>query len=461
TDNANITRKRSKIGQTRTRDGKECAIAGRIEVDRAKVDVIAKLPHPTTVKGVRSFLGHAGFYRRFIQDFSKIARPMTHLLEKETPFVFSKDCIDAFQTLKKKLTEAPILVVPDWNLPFELMCDASDFAIEEESSSEEDILDIENQFKIDEVNKINYRSNNNYTPRPETRNYYPRPTPPDMQYEERQGLTQARYDGTTIYEWNIDGQTEYQILNLLQEMTMASNAYKTRNSNEEKIVKVLISGFTGSLKGWWDNYVTDMEKAIICSAKKTIVKVENNVQVQTQEDDMVNTLIYAILKNFVGNPHTYQERSSSILLNLTCRKLSDFRWYKDVFITKVTTRPDCKEAYWKERINELNVSEKLRSQIMKIMINDESDISDYEEDDLNILEDESTSDNELEINESQADKEAVIKYYNSFIQESPSTSTPRSASNLKLSKENVEIAKKIDECQNDEDFARIISQIRK
>nr|GEV09285.1 hypothetical protein [Tanacetum cinerariifolium] len=98
-------------------------------VDHDKVDVIAKLPHPTTVKGVRSFLGHAGFYRRFIQDFSKIARPITHLLEKETLFVFSKDCIDAFETLKKKLTEAPILVVPDWNLPFELMCDASDFAI--------------------------------------------------------------------------------------------------------------------------------------------------------------------------------------------------------------------------------------------------------------------------------------------------------------------------------------------
>nr|GEZ72341.1 reverse transcriptase domain-containing protein [Tanacetum cinerariifolium] len=76
-----------------------------------------------------SFLGHAGFYQRFIQDFSKIARPMTHLLEKDTLFVFSKDCIDAFETLKKKLTEAPILVVPNWNLPFELMCDASDFAI--------------------------------------------------------------------------------------------------------------------------------------------------------------------------------------------------------------------------------------------------------------------------------------------------------------------------------------------
>nr|GEX30564.1 reverse transcriptase domain-containing protein [Tanacetum cinerariifolium] len=91
------------------------------EVDRSKVDVIVKLPHPTTVKGVRSFLGHVGFYGRFIQDFSKIARPMTHLLEKETPFVFSKDCIDAFKTLKKKLTEAAILLVLDWNLPFELI----------------------------------------------------------------------------------------------------------------------------------------------------------------------------------------------------------------------------------------------------------------------------------------------------------------------------------------------------
>ncbi|GJY49695.1 reverse transcriptase domain-containing protein [Tanacetum coccineum] len=100
-----------------------------IEVDKAKVDVIAKLPHPTTVKGVRSFLGHAGFYRRFIKDFSKISRPMTHLLEKNTPFIFSDECIQAFQTLKKKLTEAPILIAPDWDLPFELMCDASDFAM--------------------------------------------------------------------------------------------------------------------------------------------------------------------------------------------------------------------------------------------------------------------------------------------------------------------------------------------
>nr|GEU58382.1 DNA-directed DNA polymerase [Tanacetum cinerariifolium] len=101
-----------------------------IEVEKAKIDVITKLPHPTTIKGIRSFLDHAGFYRCFRKDFSKIARPMTHLLEKDTSFLFSIECVKAFQTLKRKLTEAPILIAPDWDLPFELMCDASDFAID-------------------------------------------------------------------------------------------------------------------------------------------------------------------------------------------------------------------------------------------------------------------------------------------------------------------------------------------
>nr|GEW70933.1 reverse transcriptase domain-containing protein [Tanacetum cinerariifolium] len=78
-----------------------------IKVDKAKVDVIAKLSHPIIVK----------------------AWPRNRLLEKDTPFFFSKECGEAFQTLKRKLTEASILIAPDWDLPFELMCDASDFAI--------------------------------------------------------------------------------------------------------------------------------------------------------------------------------------------------------------------------------------------------------------------------------------------------------------------------------------------
>nr|GEW04235.1 reverse transcriptase domain-containing protein [Tanacetum cinerariifolium] len=115
-----------------------------IEVDKAKVDVIAKLPHPTIVKGIRSFLGHAGFYRRFIQDFLKIARPMTRLLGKDTLFYFSKECVKAFRTLKRKFTEAPILVAPDWDLPFEIMCDTSDFAIGAENLAADHLSRLEN-----------------------------------------------------------------------------------------------------------------------------------------------------------------------------------------------------------------------------------------------------------------------------------------------------------------------------
>ncbi|GJT68391.1 reverse transcriptase domain-containing protein [Tanacetum coccineum] len=100
-----------------------------IEVDRAKIDVIAKLPYPTNVKGMRSFLGHDGFYRRFIKDSSMISKPMTQLLMKDTEFDFFEDCKRAFNILKEKLTTAPIIISPDWNVPFELMCDASDFAV--------------------------------------------------------------------------------------------------------------------------------------------------------------------------------------------------------------------------------------------------------------------------------------------------------------------------------------------
>ncbi|GJS87223.1 reverse transcriptase domain-containing protein [Tanacetum coccineum] len=100
-----------------------------IEVDKAKINVIAKLPYPSNVKGVRSFLGHAGFYRRFIKDFSMISKPMTQLLMKDAKFDFYEDCKKAFNKLKEKLTTAPIIISPDWNEPFELMCDASDFAV--------------------------------------------------------------------------------------------------------------------------------------------------------------------------------------------------------------------------------------------------------------------------------------------------------------------------------------------
>ncbi len=100
-----------------------------IEVDKAKIQVIENLRPPKTVREVRSFLGHAGFYRRFIKDFSKITKPLTGLLLKDAEFIFNDECLKAFQQLKTALISAPIIKPPDWSLPFEIMCDASDYAI--------------------------------------------------------------------------------------------------------------------------------------------------------------------------------------------------------------------------------------------------------------------------------------------------------------------------------------------
>ncbi|XP_075475256.1 uncharacterized protein LOC142505999 [Primulina tabacum] len=100
-----------------------------IEVDKAKIEVIKNLPPPASIKGVRSFFGHAGFYRRFIKDFSKISKPLSSLLMKDVPFDFHSDCLQAYEDLKERLVTAPVLVAPDWDLPFEIMCDASDTAV--------------------------------------------------------------------------------------------------------------------------------------------------------------------------------------------------------------------------------------------------------------------------------------------------------------------------------------------
>ena len=81
------------------------------------------------MKGVHSFLGHAGFYRQFIRDFSKVSKPLVSLLKQRVPFEFDDAYMNAFESLKKKLTSAPIISAPDWELLFELIYDASDYAV--------------------------------------------------------------------------------------------------------------------------------------------------------------------------------------------------------------------------------------------------------------------------------------------------------------------------------------------
>ncbi|GAV87346.1 zf-CCHC domain-containing protein, partial [Cephalotus follicularis] len=163
-------------------------------------------------------------------------------------------------------------------------------------------------------------------------------------------LTQASYQTRTIYEWNIDGMNEYHIINKLQEMTMVSNAQKIRNNSDKAVANILIAGFTGQIKGWWDNVLTTQQQTEILEAiqvneLKEPILDNNNETIE----DAVSTLIYKIANYFVGDPTYLKDRTADQLSNLRCRKLQDFRWYKDTFMTKVLTREDANQPYWKEK----------------------------------------------------------------------------------------------------------------
>jgi hypothetical protein len=104
-------------------------LSTRIEVDKSKIKLIDNLPTPKSVKDVRSFLGHDGFYRRFIKDFSVISKPLCNLLTKDNVFEWTKHCEEAFVKLKNLLTSALVIQPLNWSLPFEIMCDASDYVV--------------------------------------------------------------------------------------------------------------------------------------------------------------------------------------------------------------------------------------------------------------------------------------------------------------------------------------------
>ena len=100
-----------------------------ITIDKSKIEAIQKLWHPQDVKSLKNFLVHASFYRRFIKDFAKLAEPLSALLEKDALYVFNSECVDAFEKLRIKLISSPILQPLDWDKPFEIMCDASYYAL--------------------------------------------------------------------------------------------------------------------------------------------------------------------------------------------------------------------------------------------------------------------------------------------------------------------------------------------
>ena len=121
-------------------------------------------------------------------------------------------------------------------------------------------------------------------------------------------------------------------------MIMAYTTYKSRGNSDHLISVHLIAGFTSQLKGWWDNILTE----------------KRNFFIQTSLDErgnqnFVHTIIFAITKHFLGDPTAFQARTLKVLQNIRCRKLRDYKWYRDVYLSKVHTRFDANQPYWKER----------------------------------------------------------------------------------------------------------------
>ena len=207
--------------------------------------------------------------------------------------------------------------------------------------SDADIKIDELKKKLDELSKnsINTLELNKMRAYPKLRNYYNRPTPADVQFEERGELVQNSFLGNDITEWNLDRLSEQAVLDLTCQMTMAATAHKTKGCSDKATAIAIVQGFTGQLKGWWDNLCTEHDKLAII----------NSVKTETNQEDAVSTLIYSIIQNFVGDPNIFKERSANQLANFYCPTMSDYRWYKDTFLSKVTLREDGFAGFWKER----------------------------------------------------------------------------------------------------------------
>ncbi|KAH9658297.1 hypothetical protein KPL70_023433 [Citrus sinensis] len=177
-------------------------------------------------------------------------------------------------------------------------------------------------------------------------------SPPDLTIDNRpSALNQARYNASSVYEWNIDGMSEYNILGVLQQMTMAANAYKTQSGTSDKaIAEILIAGFTGQLKGWWDHLLTKLQQLDILNAIQTD---ENGAPILDEFNnpiqDAVATLILTISLHFIGDPSHLRDKNAELLHNLRCRKLSDFQEYKTTFFTRLFLRDDANHITWKEK----------------------------------------------------------------------------------------------------------------
>jgi hypothetical protein len=212
-----------------------------------------------------------------------------------------------------------------------------------------------------------------------TKNWYPRPTPPDIQFEEINFQSQFAVFANKLYEWNIDGLSEHQILDKLTHMTMVSNSYATNHSlGQPKVIDLLVSGFTWTLQAWWEKHLTDESKNNIKYDVKTDAEGIPifNEEVGLGISDAVNTLFYTIIEHFIGTPSYFRSRIHDQLSNLKCPTLNDFRWYKDVFLSRVMLRDDSNQPFWKEKfINGL--AHLFAHKIKQVLVN-ENNVIEYD-----------------------------------------------------------------------------------
>ena len=146
--------------------------------------------------------------------------------------------------------------------------------------------------------------------------------------------------------------SEQEIINKMGHMSMIGIAYNNNhNLDHPEIVDLLVTGFSSTLCGWWDSYLTEDSRE---SIKHAVKKNDEGLPIFDESigkciPDGVNTLIYTIFKHFVGTPSNISSRISDYLNNLRCPTMYDYRWYQDVFISRVMLWKDCYKPYWKEK----------------------------------------------------------------------------------------------------------------
>ena len=170
-------------------------------------------------------------------------------------------------------------------------------------------LDLKDQTNNLQSNKIGYKGMKTSVGG-SGRHYYPRPTPPDILFEEIAQHNQRFFQGSEIYCWEIDGKSDFLIMNTIHEMMIYATACKNRNNDDKKCALMIISGFTGILRGWWDNYLNESQKNEVLNAVKTEVDQNNQPVVVS---DAVYTLIHAIIYHFMGSVSNNDESQRYML----------------------------------------------------------------------------------------------------------------------------------------------------